>query len=107
LENREYASAQDFADDVTLIFSNCYKYNPADSDVVLMARKLQEVFDGRFARLPEEHSFDSFDKSSLMDDSDKSVVESESDSGNESEEERERKLKELQDQVCTDNHLFF
>ncbi|XP_052790647.1 bromodomain-containing protein 3-like isoform X2 [Mya arenaria] len=99
LENRQYASAQEFSDDVHTIFTNCYKYNPADSDVVLMARKMQEVFEARFARLPEEHSFDSYDKSSMKGDSDNSIGDSDSESGNESEEERERKLKELQDQV--------
>ena len=38
-----YATADEFAADVRLIFSNCFKYNPPDHDVVKMARKLQEV----------------------------------------------------------------
>ncbi|XP_052223772.1 bromodomain-containing protein 2-like isoform X3 [Dreissena polymorpha] len=99
LENRQYGSAQEFAEDVRLIFTNCYKYNPADSDVVAMAKKLQDVFEIRFLRLPDEHSFDNLDRTSFKDDSDNSLSGSESESGNESEEERERKLKELQDQV--------
>lgn len=41
MENREYHDAQEFASDVRLMFSNCYKYNPPDHDVVAMARKLQ------------------------------------------------------------------
>uniref|UniRef100_W5KXS5 Bromodomain containing 2 n=1 Tax=Astyanax mexicanus TaxID=7994 RepID=W5KXS5_ASTMX len=41
LENRQYPDAQAFAADVRLMFSNCYKYNPPDHDVVGMARKLQ------------------------------------------------------------------
>ncbi|XP_039572912.1 bromodomain-containing protein 2-like, partial [Passer montanus] len=41
MENREYRDAQEFAADVRLMFSNCYKYNPPDHDVVAMARKLQ------------------------------------------------------------------
>lgn len=45
MDNREYGSAQEFAQDVRLIFSNCYKYNPSDHDVVAMARKLQDVFE--------------------------------------------------------------
>lgn len=99
LENRQYASAQDFAEDVRLIFTNCYKYNPADSDVVKMAKKLQDVFEIRFARMPDEQAFDSLDKLSTKDDSGSSLGETDSESGNESEEEREKKLKELQDQV--------
>lgn len=45
MDNREYRTPQDFASDVRLIFSNCYKYNPSDHDVVAMARKLQDVFE--------------------------------------------------------------
>lgn len=41
LENREYKRPDDFAADVRLIFTNCYKYNPPDHEVVAMARKLQ------------------------------------------------------------------
>ena len=52
MEAQEYASAQDFAEDVRLIFTNCYRYNPPESDVVMMAKKLQvhtlELFYGSF-----------------------------------------------------------
>ncbi|CAL8236655.1 unnamed protein product [Boreogadus saida] len=41
LEARQYRDAQEFAADVRMMFSNCYKYNPPDHDVVAMARKLQ------------------------------------------------------------------
>lgn len=41
IDCREYRDAQQFASDVRLMFSNCYKYNPPDHDVVSMARKLQ------------------------------------------------------------------
>lgn len=41
MEAQEYSSAQDFAEDVRLIFTNCYRYNPPESDVVMMAKKLQ------------------------------------------------------------------
>ena len=54
MELREYGTAQDFASDIRLMFTNCYKYNPPEHDVVKMGRKLQEVFEYRFARLPEE-----------------------------------------------------
>ncbi|XP_057665884.1 bromodomain-containing protein 3-like isoform X6 [Diorhabda carinulata] len=54
MENREYRTPQDFAADVRLIFSNCYKYNPSDHDVVAMARKLQDVFEVRYAKIPDE-----------------------------------------------------
>uniref|UniRef100_A0A3B3SZH4 Bromo domain-containing protein n=1 Tax=Paramormyrops kingsleyae TaxID=1676925 RepID=A0A3B3SZH4_9TELE len=41
LDSRQYRDAQEFAADVRLMFSNCYKYNPPDHEVVSMARKLQ------------------------------------------------------------------
>lgn len=66
----------------------------------MMAKKLQDVFEIRFARMPDEPIGIDFDKLSTKDESGSSLGESESDSGNESEEEREKKLKELQDQVC-------
>ena len=41
LENRAYANPDEFAADTRLIFTNCYKYNPPEHDVVKMSRKLQ------------------------------------------------------------------
>lgn len=54
MDAREYNTPYEFATDVRLIFSNCYKYNPPDHDVVKMARKLQDVFEYKFARMPDE-----------------------------------------------------
>lgn len=54
MDEREYKSAAEFEADVRLIFSNCYKYNPPDHDVVKMGRKLQDVFEMRFANIPDE-----------------------------------------------------
>ena len=41
MDAREYNSSSEFAADVRLMFSNCYRYNPPDHDVVKMARQLQ------------------------------------------------------------------
>jgi len=41
MEASEYRFATEFAEDVRLVFTNCYRYNPPGSDVVGMARKLQ------------------------------------------------------------------
>ncbi|XP_072161767.1 bromodomain-containing protein 2-like isoform X3 [Bemisia tabaci] len=56
MDNREYRTAQEFAADVRLIFTNCYKYNPPEHDVVMMARKLQDVFEMRYAKVPDDAS---------------------------------------------------
>ena len=37
---------EEFAADVRLMFTNCYKYNPPEHDVVKMGRKLQVRGDG-------------------------------------------------------------
>jgi len=49
-----YRSPAEFAADVRLIFTNCYKYNPAGTDVVEMAKRLQEVFEFQMAKMPSE-----------------------------------------------------
>ena len=54
MDGREYRSAAEFASDVRMIFTNCYKYNPPDHDVVAMARKLQDVFEMRYAKIPDD-----------------------------------------------------
>ncbi|XP_025411553.1 bromodomain-containing protein 3-like isoform X3 [Sipha flava] len=54
LDNREYKNSKEFAADVNLIFSNCYKYNPKDHDVVAMAKKLQAVFEARMSKVPPD-----------------------------------------------------
>lgn len=41
MDQGEYAKAAEFAADVRLMFSNCYKYNPPLHEIVSMARKLQ------------------------------------------------------------------
>jgi hypothetical protein len=44
LENREYATPDEFATDVRLIFSNCYLYNGPNTDVVAMCKKVEVKF---------------------------------------------------------------
>lgn len=116
LDNRQYRDAQEFAADVRLMFSNCYKYNPPDHDVVGMARKLQDVFEMRFAKMPDEpeepapvptpssalHPAPSTRQapppSVVSEDDSSSSSESESSAGD-SEHERQHRLAELQEQL--------
>ncbi|KAJ8358985.1 hypothetical protein SKAU_G00155100 [Synaphobranchus kaupii] len=95
LESRQYRDPQEFAADVRLMFSNCYKYNPPDHDVVAMARKLQDVFEMRLAKMPDEPEDASAPAPSPALDS---SSESES-STDDSEEERAQRLAELQEQL--------
>ncbi|XP_041443542.1 bromodomain-containing protein 4A isoform X2 [Xenopus laevis] len=119
MENRDYKEAQEFASDVRLMFSNCYKYNPPDHEVVIMARKLQvmqsvqDVFEMRFAKMPDEPEEAPAPVPSLApgppapsikgppptssDSSSDSTSDSESSS--DSEEERAQRLAELQEQL--------
>ncbi|NXJ85803.1 BRDT protein, partial [Trogon melanurus] len=54
MDNFEYSDIQDFATDVRLMFMNCYKHNSPDHEIVAMARKLQDVFERHFAKIPDE-----------------------------------------------------
>ncbi|XP_058528912.1 bromodomain-containing protein 3 isoform X2 [Ochotona princeps] len=106
MDSREYPDAQGFAADVRLMFSNCYKYNPPDHEVVAMARKLQDVFEMRFAKMPDEPAEAPAPPApaapvvSQGAESSRSSEESSSDSGSsDSEEERATRLAELQEQL--------
>ncbi|NXV79492.1 BRDT protein, partial [Atlantisia rogersi] len=54
MDNSEYRNIQEFAMDVRQMFMSCYKHNSPDSEIVAMARKLQDVFETHFARIPDE-----------------------------------------------------
>ncbi|GIX87803.1 hypothetical protein CDAR_82812 [Caerostris darwini] len=106
MDNHEYKTPDEFAGDVRLIFTNCYKYNPSDHEVVAMARKLQDVFEMRYAKMPDEPpANDVHMNSDRADDSSQSMSSegsSDSSSGSDSEdseEEREKRLKALQEQL--------
>nr|XP_017519860.1 bromodomain-containing protein 3 isoform X6 [Manis javanica] len=106
MDSREYPDAQGFAADIRLMFSNCYKYNPPDHEVVAMARKLQDVFEMRFAKMPDEPAevpalpAPAAAVVSKGAESSRSSEESSSDSGSsDSEEERATRLAELQEQL--------
>lgn len=101
MDNREYRTAQEFASDVRLIFTNCYKYNPSDHDVVAMARKLQDVFEVKFAKIPDEPL--NRISGGLVSKSDSSSSgassESSSDTEDSEEERRNKQLKMLEKEV--------
>ncbi|XP_035751995.1 bromodomain testis-specific protein [Egretta garzetta] len=54
MDNFEYRDTQEFAADVRLMFMSCYKHNSSDPEIVAMARKLQDVFEMQFAKIPDE-----------------------------------------------------
>ena len=95
LDNREYTNGAEFAADVRTIFTNCYKYNPSDHDVVVMARKLQDVFEMQYSKVNGD---DPFEVAAGGSDSSDGSGESESETDF-SEDERERKLVALQEQL--------
>ncbi|XP_016410264.1 bromodomain-containing protein 3-like isoform X5 [Sinocyclocheilus rhinocerous] len=106
MDSREYQDAQSFASDVRLMFSNCYKYNPPDHEVVAMARKLLDVFEMRFAKMPDEPvevagaggvgGAGVLSKSTV---SSESSGDSSTSDSSDSEEERATRLAELQEQL--------
>ncbi|XP_061489645.1 bromodomain testis-specific protein isoform X2 [Rhineura floridana] len=100
MENYEYKDTQEFAADVRLMFMNCYRYNSPDHEVVTMARKLQDVFEMQFAKIPDEPTpcrpllYPAARSAASI-----SSGSSDDASSEDSEEERARRLAELQDQV--------
>ncbi|XP_060775711.1 bromodomain testis-specific protein isoform X2 [Neoarius graeffei] len=114
MDNREYTDALQFVADIRLMFSNCYKYNPPNHEVVAMARKLQEVFESRFVKIPDEprpstpsqhlvlkkgkNEQTGSPSSSESSDSESSLSESSSDS-EEDEEKRAQRLSVLEEQL--------
>lgn len=98
METREYTNPTVFAEDMRLIFTNCYRYNAPDSDVVIMAKKLQDVFEMKYAKMPEQAD-GSYDNG-MKTDSDSSSEEESPSEDDDSEEEREIKIKDMQDKVC-------
>ncbi|CAM5161976.1 unnamed protein product [Natator depressus] len=105
MDNYEYKDTQAFAADIRLMFMNCYKYNSPDHEVVAMARKLQDIFEMQFAKIPDEpvasippsqpktQIASAFSSESSSDDS------TEERSSEDSEEERTRRLAKLQEQL--------
>lgn len=99
MDNREYKSANEFAADVRLIFTNCYKYNPPDHDVVAMGRKLQDVFEMRLANIPDEPVNNITPNQSKETDSSSSSESNASEDDSDSDEECNQKLKMLEKQL--------
>eukprot|EP00126_Sphaerothecum_destruens_P010435 Sdes_comp20742_c0_seq1m16613 len=54
LERRIYTSSQEFASDIRLIFTNCYRYNRPEDDITGMGKQLQSVFELKFAYCPDD-----------------------------------------------------
>jgi len=96
MEAREYRVPTEFSTDMRLIFTNCYKYNPPEHDVVAMARKLQDVFEMRYARIPDEVNANANAGGFVKHENAGGATDAED---YDSEDERERKLLQLQDQL--------
>ena len=97
MENRDYNSHLDFASDMRLVFTNCYKYNPPDHEIVAMARKLQDVFEMKYAKIPEDEPFHKGPGGGSG--AAGSAPSGAPDSDIDSEDEREQKLLDLQKQL--------
>lgn len=52
LDTGMYTRADQFEYDVRLVFSNCYTYNPPESDVCKMARELEAIFEQKMSQKP-------------------------------------------------------
>lgn len=77
LEADEYEDAEEFEADVRLVLSNCFKFNPAGTPVHDMGRRMEKLFNAKWANRPapptpppvEEVTVDSEDDSDDVDSS--------------------------------------
>ena len=56
LENNYYYSAKTCIKDFNTVFTNCYVYNKAGEDIVVMAQTLEKLFLTKIATMPKEES---------------------------------------------------
>jgi len=82
MDSRDYRKPEQFASDVRLMLHNSFRYNPPDHDVNKCGRKLLEIFEQKYARLP-----DGSDDTDSSEASNVPSSESDSDSGAESDSE--------------------
>ena len=54
LENNYYWSAKECIKDYNTVFTNCYVYNKAGEDIVVMAQTLEKLFLTKIASMPKE-----------------------------------------------------
>ncbi|VDM74613.1 unnamed protein product [Strongylus vulgaris] len=52
LQNIYYYSAKECMEDIMTMFNNCYTYNPPHSDIVAMARTLEQLFLAKIVDMP-------------------------------------------------------
>ena len=57
LESDQYADYKDVHADVTLMFKNCYLYNPTTHSVVKMAKKLEQIAEKRLVHMVTRRLF--------------------------------------------------
>lgn len=53
MDGREYRKPDEFANDVRLMLANSFRYNPAEHDVNRCGRKILEMFEVSYAKIPE------------------------------------------------------
>ncbi|XP_053549679.1 bromodomain testis-specific protein [Bombina bombina] len=99
MENGEYKDTREFASDIRLMFTNCYKYNPPENEIVNMARKLQDVFEIMFAKVPDEPVETMTEKYKASSNGSSSSSSSENSCFSDSEDERARGLALLHEQL--------
>lgn len=54
LENQYYCSSSEAIDDFKKIFENCYSYNHPGSEVIVIAKKLEKMFNTKIAQMPKD-----------------------------------------------------
>lgn len=83
MDGREYRKPDQFARDVRLMFTNSFRYNPPEHVVNKAGRKLSEIFEQKYANIPDGSDDTESDEASNVPSSEsESESEGESDSEN-------------------------
>ena len=99
LKSGQYENAKEFEADVRLMFSNCYKFNPADHAVHKAGKSYEEIFDEKWSSMKvwiRDHA----PSSGAQSPGSSPEPEEEEESEDEEDEEEENQLSFLQKQIA-------
>lgn len=58
MDSSQYTNVDDFAEDIRLVFTNCFSYNPPTSQICHMAGTLSKLFEKKFKQVRDKQSRD-------------------------------------------------
>ena len=60
MDTSQFTNIDDFAEDIRLVFANCFTYNPPTSQICHMAGTLSRLFEKKFKQVRDKQSSKTF-----------------------------------------------